>query len=268
MKLFVRIGLVILGLVFLVLVGAYFYVQSDAPDYQKGEITLSGWKNPPTSGSTIMASPTSLPKTEADAYYALGYVHASERLFQMEMLRRVATGRLSEVIGPDVLDVDVLFRTLGMHEISKQSVQTYFNEQDGDFQRAARAYLAGVNAFIDEGEDPLEFDILGIEKTPFTLENLFDVSGYMSYGFASGLKQEPIVERIAQHLGPEYLADLGLRYQEGKQRIHTYTQPSQAAPASPTMAYHARKSWTNSLLLPGWGPTPGCWDPNALLPIT
>lgn len=56
---------------------------------------------------------------ERDAYYALGYVHAQDRLFQMEMLRR-ASGQLSEILGPDLLKVDKLFRTLGLNKFAKR----------------------------------------------------------------------------------------------------------------------------------------------------
>ena len=192
----------------LLVLGGYLFVQSDAPDYDKAKLKLKGLEQDVDIWFDEYGIPHIKGQTEADAFFALGYVHASERLFQMEMLRRVSTGRLAEIIGPDMLEVDILFRTLGIHEISKQSVQTYLNGGEHAYQIAAKAYLDGINAFIADGETPLEFTIMGIEKTPFTLENLYDVSGYMSYGFANGLQQEPIIERIAQVWGEAYLEDL------------------------------------------------------------
>lgn len=235
MKLLRNLLFIILGLLVLILLGGYFYVQSDAPDYDAGTFTLSGLDQPADIWFDDYGIPHIFAQTEEDAYYSLGYVHASERLFQMEMLRRVATGRLSEVIGPEVLEVDLLFRTLGLHEISKQSVPAYL-QGDQTYQQAAKAYLAGINAFVAEGDDPLEFAILGIEKTPFTLENLYDVSGYMAYTFANGMEQEPIVERIARYYGEAYLQELALEYQAGTQRIHSYHPQDLRLPQAPSMA--------------------------------
>lgn len=228
MKLLRYFLLILLLLVIVSGFGTWYYIQSDSPDYE-GEFGLQGLETEAEilfddyGVSHIYAS------SERDAYYALGFVHASERLFQMEMIRRAASGRLAEVIGPDLIETDILFRTVGLEKIARQSVETYHASETEPYQIAAQAYLDGINAFIEQGEDPIEFGFMGIEKTPFSLVDLYNVSGFMAYGFASGLTQEPVVERIAQRLGPEYLADVNLDYRDQTQRIHSFRDSSMAS---------------------------------------
>lgn len=227
MKLLRRFLLVLLLLVLVSGIGTWFYIQSDSPDYE-GEFVLSGLEAEVEVLFDDFGVPHIYALGERDAYFALGYVHASERLFQMEMIRRAASGRLAEIIGPDLIETDILFRSIGLEKIARQSVETYHATQTKPYQIAAQAYLDGINAFVDTGDDPLEFGIMGIEKTPFALVDLYNVSGFMAYGFASGIKQEPIVERIAQGLGPDYLADWNLDYRDETQRIHSFRDSSMA----------------------------------------
>ncbi|MEL6649280.1 MAG: penicillin acylase family protein [Bacteroidota bacterium] len=227
MKIFLRILSVLFVLLVLSGFGAWYYLQSDSPDYT-GQYTLSDLDGQVEIVFDQYAVPHIYASGERDAYFALGFVHASERLFQMEMIRRAASGRLAEVIGPDLIPTDILFRTVGLSDISQQSVAAYHSTQTQGYQIAAQAYLDGINAFIAEGDDPIEFGIMGIEKAPFSMKDLYDVSGFMAYGFASGLKQEPIVERFAQRLGPDYLADWDLQYDGSSQRIHSFRDTSLA----------------------------------------
>ena len=104
--------------------------------------------------------------SEADLYRALGYVQAQDRLFQMEMSRRLARGELAEVLGPKLLDVDRLFRTLGIRARADAYVQAIDTRSPA--YQALLAYLDGVNQFQASHPAPVEFDVLGIPKRPFT----------------------------------------------------------------------------------------------------
>ena len=81
-----------------------------------------------------------------DAARALGYLHASERLFQMEVNRRVGQGRAAETFGADLLKVDKFLRTLGFYREAKAS----FAALSPEAQKRLQAYADGVNAFLDE----------------------------------------------------------------------------------------------------------------------
>ncbi len=141
--------------------------------------------------------------SEADMYRALGFVHAQDRLFQMEVVRRLANGELAEVLGPDLLDTDKLFRTLGI----RAHAQTLAAKMDSTSPagQALLAYLDGVNQYQASHPAPIEFDILGIPKRPFTPQDTFAVTGYLAYSFAAAFKTEPALTYIRDKLGSQYL---------------------------------------------------------------
>ncbi len=105
-------------------------------------------------------------QNEADLYRALGYLHAQDRLFQLEMVRRLANGELAEVLGPKLLEVDKLFRTLGLREHAKKVVAAM--DRSTPANQALLNYLDGINQYQDKHRVPLEFDLLGITPHPFT----------------------------------------------------------------------------------------------------
>ncbi len=145
-------------------------------------------------------------KSEADAFRALGYVHAQDRLWQMELLRRVARGGLSEVFGPDQLNTDRFFLSLGIDESSKAAVGSL--DRNSQEYLLVSAYLEGVNAFIAEGPTPPEFYLTGLDKTPFELEDVYNSLGYMAFSFAMAHKTDPFLTELGQRLGPAYLNEL------------------------------------------------------------
>jgi penicillin G amidase len=161
--------------------------------------------------------------SEADAYQALGYVHAQERLFQMEMIRRVATGTLAEIFGSDLLYVDKLFRTLGIPQKSKQLTQQY-NLSKEPHKNAAEAYYQGINYFVNNGPTPIEFSLIGIPKREFSIEDAYNAGGYMAFGFASGFTIDPILSELVSKYGNTYLADLDLNLTEDVTVIKNYQQ--------------------------------------------
>ena len=141
---------------------------------------------------------------EADLYRALGYVHAQDRWFQMEMLRRLARGELAEVLGPKLLPTDRLFRTLTVRQWADTQAQR-LNPTDPSTQ-ALQAYLDGVNHFVTTGPLPLEFQLLGLPRRPFAAADTLSVASYLAYSFANALRTEPVFTQIRDQLGPAYLS--------------------------------------------------------------
>ena len=105
-----------------------------------------------------------------DLYRALGFVQAQDRLFQMEMARRLARGELAEMLGPKLLKLDRLFRTLGLREHADKTVAKM--DLQSPAVLAQLAYLDGINQFQASHPAPMEFDLTGIAKRPFTLQDL------------------------------------------------------------------------------------------------
>jgi len=142
-------------------------------------------------------------QNEADLYRALGYLHAQDRLFQMEMVRRLARGELAEILGPKLVDMDRLFRTLGLRAFADGYAAKI--DKNSPSSKALIAYLDGINQFQASHPAPLEFDLLHIPKRPFTVEDTIAVSGYMAYSFAAAFRTEPALTAIRDKLGADYL---------------------------------------------------------------
>ena len=112
-------------------------------------------------------------QNEGDLYRALGFVQAQDRLFQMEMLRRLARGELAEILGAKLLPTDRLFRTLQIRERADQQAREL--DPESPHGKALAAYLDGINQYQDSRPAPLEFDLLGIEKRPFSALSLIHI---------------------------------------------------------------------------------------------
>jgi len=182
--------------------GGAWYIHSKQP-VRSGEVSLSNLQAPVSVRYDERGVPHIQAQNEADLYRALGYVHAQDRLFQMEMMRRLARGELAAVLGPKLIDTDRLFRTLGI----RQHADAYAAKMDPvkPANQALAAYLDGINQYQAGHPAPLEFDILGIPKRPFTTEDTLSVAGYMAYSFAAAFRTEPVLTYVRDELGADYL---------------------------------------------------------------
>ncbi len=180
----------------------YWYVQGKQPQ-RDGERLLAGLQAPVSVRYDERGVPHIQAQNEADLYRALGYVQAQDRLFQMEITRRLARGELAEVLGPKLVETDTLFRSLRIAE----QAQIYVDRQNKQAPAwlALQAYLQGVNAWQDSHPKPMEFDALGISPRPFTAQDTVSIAGFMAYSFAAAFRTEPLLTFIRDQLGPQYL---------------------------------------------------------------
>ena len=122
---------------------AYYLAGQSLPDYDR-TLTLEG----PAAAIEILrdrnAVPHILATEDADAFFGLGFVHAQDRLWQMTLLRRTAQGRLSELFGPETLEIDALMRALDLYGLARRSVEA----QSEATRVALDAYADGVNAWL------------------------------------------------------------------------------------------------------------------------
>lgn len=158
--------------------------------------------------------------TEKDAIRTLGYVHAQDRLWQMELLRRIGAGELSEIFGEDLVETDKLFLALGIDAYSKQTVASL--DPNSDYVQLAEAYLDGINQFMEEGPTPVEFYLTGVVKRPFTLKDIHNTIGYMAFSFAMAHKTDPLLSNIKNKLGTAYLQDLSIETESTSTYIKNY----------------------------------------------
>jgi penicillin amidase len=190
--------------------GAGWYLYSKQPSRQ-GMVELQHLQGSVTVRYDERGVPHIRADNETDLYRALGYVHAQDRLFQMEVLRRLARGELAEVLGPKLLDTDKLMRSLRIRE----RAETYFANLDKQSPSfiAMQAYLDGINQYQDSHAKPVEFDVLGIPKRPFTAQDTISIAGYMAYSFAAAFRTEPLLTFVRDQLGPDYLSVFDLDWQ-------------------------------------------------------
>lgn len=187
------------------------------PKYE-GEVYLEKIQQETTVYFDEFGVPHIYAKNSKDAMTALGYVHAQDRLWQMELLRRIVPGRLSEVFGSVALKNDKFFAGLGIEEAAQKTIAN-LNKNSQSYQMMM-AYLDGINQYMDEGSIPVEFLLLGIEKQKFTVQDVYNIFGYMSFSFAMAQKTDPLLTDIRNKYGAEYLKDFGLEGQFNTTQIN------------------------------------------------
>ena len=194
---------IVLATLLLAVAGAGVWYFNTKLPVRKGTLALGGLSAAVTVDYDERGVPHIRAQNEADMYRALGYVHAQDRLFQMEMVRRLAQGELAEILGPKLLDTDKLFRTLGLRQHAIDYVARM--DMSTPASRALLAYLDGINQYQATRPAPVEFDLLKIPKRAFTPQDTMAVSGYLAYSFAAAFRTEPVMTYIRDKLGPDYL---------------------------------------------------------------
>ncbi len=205
MKIFLKIIKIVFLVCVLVFVAAWLYSRTLYPTYE-GELSLENLSENVTVHFDENGVPHINAETQKDAYTALGYVHAQDRLWQMELIRRIAPGRLSEIFGDKLVETDVFFAGLGLVEDANESIAKI--DINSEAYKLTIAYLDGVNQFVEEGATPIEYNLIGLKKTKFTVNDVYNVFGYMSFSFAIAQKTDPLLQEIKEKLGDNYLAEL------------------------------------------------------------
>ena len=205
MKIFLNIIKIVFLVCVLVFVAAWLYSRTLYPTYE-GELSLENLSENVTVHFDQNGVPHINAQTQKDAYTALGYVHAQDRLWQMELIRRIAPGSLSEIFGDKLVETDVFFAGLGLVEDANESIAKI--DINSETYKLTMAYLDGVNQFVEEGATPIEYNLIGLEKTKFTVNDVYNVFGYMSFSFAIAQKTDPLLQEIKEKLGDNYLAEL------------------------------------------------------------
>ncbi len=134
-----------------------------------------------------------------DAARALGYLHAGERMFQMEILRRVGQGRMAEIRGPELLDVDRFIRTLGLYREAEASLSAL----SPSAQKRLEAYAEGVNAYLANRPLPPEFLLAGDRPEPWKPADSLVIAKIEAYQLSQNFKLKLLRARLLRKLGPE-----------------------------------------------------------------
>lgn len=179
----------------------------------EGRLTVEGLAEP----VTVRRDRWGVPHIEAanthDLWLALGLVHAQDRFWQIDFYRRVASGRLSELAGPNGLGVDRLMRTLGMRAAAEAEVERL----DPDLRGEIESYCAGVDAGVLAARSlPLEHRIARIGFEPYTPVDVLTVGKLLAFGLSTNWERELLRADMARQLGPELAVRLDPTYPAGQ----------------------------------------------------
>ena len=145
----------------LLLLVAFQYLKSSLPQIS-GTLNLPGLQQPAEVQRDRYGVPHIYAQSLRDANFVLGYTHAQDRLWQMEMNRHISAGRLAELFGPASLDTDRFLRTLGIRRVT----QATWDKLDAETRAIFEAYAAGVNAFLDTNDKPLPPEFVLLRHRP------------------------------------------------------------------------------------------------------
>jgi penicillin amidase len=213
-----RLALIVLGIVVCsiiilllaaVLVGASLFIQRTFPTID-GTVEVPGLRAKVEVYRDEWGMPHIYAQDAEDLFFAQGYVTAQDRLWQMEMNRRIGSGTLSEVLGDATLDDDRFIRTLGWRRVAEMEAGSL----EGESKALLEAYAAGVNAFIDShrGGLPLEFTVLGFEPEPWTPADSISWAKVMAWDLGGNWEAELLRAQLIEAVGEEKAAELSPPY--------------------------------------------------------
>ena len=198
--------------IILILSGVGYWLSTSLPE-TSGTIALPGLKEP----IEIIRDKDSIPhifaSSEEDAAFALGFVHAQDRLWQMEEMRRAGAGRLAELFGRAALPLDRFTRTVGLEPLAEAALANL----DPELRRKLDAYAAGVNAFLahHRGAWPLEFVLLGTAPAPWRPVDSLLWGELMAVQLSGHWRSELLRARLLTRLSPAEVEQLWPPYPAG-----------------------------------------------------
>ena len=173
---------------------------------QDGNLPLPGLKEPVTVQRDEKGMAYIYARNLEDLSIAQGFIAAQDRLFQMELTRLFASGRIAELAGEKAKGIDVRMRTLGFYRNAKKHAALLSNETRTFLQK----YVDGVNAFIETRPENihLEFKLAGIKPSVWTIADSLTILYYMGWGSAANFKSEIVAQMLVEKLGPAKAAEI------------------------------------------------------------
>lgn len=192
-------GIALLAVVVVALVAAVLWYRSQSLPGIEGKVTLTGLMAEVDIVRDAEGIPHIYAKSENDAYFALGYAHAQDRLWQLEMNRRIAAGRMAEILGPNAVDTDRFLRTLGV----RRNAERILARLSPDTRASLEAYARGVNAWLAsrQGSLPPEFILTGAPSpAPWQPVDSIGWQTMMAWDLGANWTQELLRMRLSQRM--------------------------------------------------------------------
>jgi penicillin amidase len=197
-----------ISLVFGALVGiagaGYYFVKNRFLPQTRGNLKINGLIDPVEVIRDHWGIPHIYARNETDLMFAQGFVHAQDRLWQMDFQRRVVAGRLSEILGEVALPLDRWMRILVMRRAAERDAPLI----PPDAQALLDAYTTGINACIALGRYPIEFTLLRYQPEPWTVVDSLSWAKMMAWTLSANWETELLRAQLIARLGPERVAEL------------------------------------------------------------
>ncbi len=197
-----------IGLVFGALAGlagaGYCFLRNRFLPQTKGNLRIQGLIDPVEVIRDHWGIPHIYAQNETDLMFAQGFIHAQDRLWQMDFQRRVVAGRLSEILGEVALPNDRWMRILGMRRAAERDVSLI----PPDTQALIDAYTAGINACIARGRYPMEITLLRYQPEPWAVVDSLSWGKMMAWTLSANWEAELLRAQLIARLGPERAAEL------------------------------------------------------------
>ena len=206
LRMLTRIAGAIVLLTLIAVAAIYGYLRRSLP-LTDGIVTVSGIQAPVEVIRDADAIPHIFASNKTDALFGLGYVHAQDRLWQMEFQRRIGFGRLSEIFGRATAPQDRFLRTVGFG----RSATVAWNNMPEWAKQQVNAYVAGVNAFIaghHGSQLPPEFSLLRLEPEPWSGPDVVVWTKMMSWDLSANYSFELLRDDLVRAVGEKRMAQL------------------------------------------------------------
>jgi penicillin amidase len=182
----------------------------------RGRIVVDGLRNPVSVRRDRHGVAHVDAQTMEDAAFAMGLVHAQDRLWQLDLTRRVASGRISEIAGAEGLTADRFLRRVGLRRIAQEEADLL----DGEALTMLEAYAAGINSVIDGGRRlPMEFSLLRMRPERWRPVDSIACAKVLSLGLSLNWDSEMQRLRLLRAVGAETAAAVDLVYPDGNPTI-------------------------------------------------
>lgn len=191
----------VIGLVFPLLITAIFiwqHLQRTIP-FTMGNVKIDGIHATVEIDRDQNGVPFIRAKNDSDVYFAMGYVHAQDRLWQLELQRKLAQGRLSELFGRSSLSADVWIRTLGLYPSAEKAWLALSDEA----RQSLRSYKNGINAYLEQQHPlPIEFTLLNVKPEPWSEIDSLAWSKVFALNFSNGMWSE-----LEHYIAKQFISD-------------------------------------------------------------
>ena len=203
-KVFSRIIFVFIALVFTLIISIYSILEISKPS-NDGKVVVEEIFEAVSIKKDQWGIPHIEAKNQHDALFAYGYTVAKDRLFQMDLQRRLARGELSEILGEDLIEIDKMFRTYLISYKAKQYLSDT-SKISSDALKYIDAYIQGVNYFIKTGPKTIEHRLIREDVRPFDRLDVASMTIYMSFSLMDGIRRDMLFSMLKEKISKNDLA--------------------------------------------------------------